>query len=72
VRMMTNNDTAEQGAQRMEEEHTDTLEKPSLMELRMELMFVDKGNGTVESTGERDKYLKSMDADYNVDYNRNL
>ena len=56
----------------VEEEHTDTMEKPSLMKLRKELMFVNKGNSTVESTGKKDRYLKSLDADYSMDYNRNL
>jgi hypothetical protein len=56
----------------VEEEHTDTMEKPSLMKLRKELMFVNKGSSTVESTGKKDRYLKSMDSDYSMDYNRNL
>jgi hypothetical protein len=73
VRMMANNDTAEQGVQIMEEELKDTLEKPSLVKLKKELMFVDKGNSMVESTGEKDKYLKrSMDADCSMDYNWNM
>jgi hypothetical protein len=74
VRMMANNGTAEQGARRMEEGHTDTdtLEKPSLMKLRKELMFVDKGNSMAESTGKKDRYPKSMDADCSMNYNRNL
>jgi hypothetical protein len=72
VRMMVNNGTAEQEARRMEEGHTDTLEKPSLMKLRKELMFVDKGNSMAESTGKKDRYPKSMDADCSMDYNRNL
>lgn len=70
--MAANIGTAEQGAQRMEERYTDTLEKPSLMKLRKGLMFVDRGNSMIESAGKKDRYLKSMDADCSMDYNRNL
>ena len=52
--MMANTDQAEQGVQMVEEEHTDTMEKPSLMKLRKELMFVNQGSSTVESTGKKE------------------
>ena len=69
---MANTGTAEQGAQRMEERYTDTLEKPSLMKMRMGIMFVDRGNNMVESVGKKDRYLKSRGAEYSMDYRRSL
>lgn len=66
--MMANTGTAEQGAQRMEERYTDTLEKPRLMKLNKGLMLVDRGNSMVESTGKKGRYLKSRGADYSMDY----
>jgi hypothetical protein len=72
VMLMANTGTAEQGVQRMEDRYTDRLEKLSLMKLRKGLMFVDWGNSMVESTGKKDRYLKSRGADYSMDYRGNL
>lgn len=70
--MMANIGTAEKGAQRGEERYTDTLEKPSLLKLRMGLMFVDRGSSMVESTGKKDRYLRRRGADYSMNYRRSL
>lgn len=70
--VMANNNTAEQKAQMMEEEPKYTSEKPRLVMMKEELMFVDKNNRMVASTGENGKYLTSTGSGYMMDCNKDM